>query len=385
MLRSLTGCGQRHLKAAIPLCMLNFPIHVKAMRNLGLEQRAMDADTNVDCEPMPFGFIIHPLDAKKDIARRFPFLGRLPSFFIHWLSRYLPCMTISHVTGIRSQATRAALEGWLVACPMTPRRMLSVPTETAYRKVVKAGHLAQQLGAGIVGLGGFTSVVGDAGKTIASRLEMPVTTGNSYTAAVTIHALTMAAEQHGIAVENAIAAVVGASGSIGKACAKLLLPKVAEVIVLGRSPERLQQLVSDIGRQEKATVTIGESMSDLRRSKLIIAATSAQRAIIEPEHLDADAVICDVARPFNVSETVKRERPEVRVINGGMVRVPGAVDFKFDFGMPAGMAFACMAETMVLALENRSENFTLGREINTQKVEEIDQLAIKHGFEVALA
>ena len=75
----------------------------------------------------------------------------------------------------------------------------------------------------------------------------------------------------------------------------------------------------------------------------------------------------------------------MRVINGGMVKFPGSADFWFDFGMPAGMAFACRAETMILALEDRQENFTLGREIDIEKVIEIEKMALKHGFEVMLA
>lgn len=44
---------------------------------------------------------------------------------------------------------------------------------------------------------------------------------------------------------------------------------------------------------------------------------------------------------------------------------------------------ACMAETMILAMEERYENFTLGRNLRYEQVAEIDQLAKKHGFAVS--
>ncbi|MBC7345954.1 MAG: shikimate dehydrogenase, partial [Clostridia bacterium] len=50
---------------------------------------------------------------------------------------------------------------------------------------------------------------------------------------------------------------------------------------------------------------------------------------------------------------------------------------------PPGLALACMAETMILALERRWESFTLGREITLEQVEEIERLAKRHGFELA--
>jgi fatty aldehyde-generating acyl-ACP reductase len=44
------------------------------------------------------------------------------------------------------------------------------------------------------------------------------------------------------------------------------------------------------------------------------------------------------------------------------------------------MAFACMAEAMILALEGRYESFTLGRDIAVDQVLEIEALGNKHGF-----
>jgi hypothetical protein len=54
-----------------------------------------------------------------------------------------------------------------------------------------------------------------------------------------------------------------------------------------------------------------------------------------------------------------------------------------NFGFPPGMAEACMAETIILALEKRYESFTLGADISVEKVEEINRLAKKHGFKIA--
>jgi len=68
------------------------------------------------------------------------------------------------------------------------------------------------------------------------------------------------------------------------------------------------------------------------------------------------------------------------VIEGGLVAVPGQVDFHFDFGFPPGMAYACMAETMALALEGRYESYTLGKDLTIERVNAIEQIAQRHGF-----
>ncbi|EAX47225.1 dehydrogenase-like [Thermosinus carboxydivorans Nor1] len=63
--------------------------------------------------------------------------------------------------------------------------------------------------------------------------------------------------------------------------------------------------------------------------------------------------------------------------------MPGDVNFGLNFGFPPKTAYACMAETMILALEGRYENFTLGRDLTVKQVEIIEQLARKHGFKLA--
>ncbi len=45
---------------------------------------------------------------------------------------------------------------------------MELPERTVYRKIIQTGRLAEKLGAQILGLGAFTSVVGDAGVTIAN-------------------------------------------------------------------------------------------------------------------------------------------------------------------------------------------------------------------------
>ena len=71
--------------------------------------------------------------------------------------------------------------------------------------------------------------------------------------------------------------------------------------------------------------------------------------------------------------------------------VPGTPRFErvrergtdFDLNLPPRTALACMSETMVLALEDRLEPYTLGRGIDLAKVVEIQALAERCGFTLA--
>jgi predicted amino acid dehydrogenase len=330
-----------------------------------------------------FAFVIHPVDPKKDVSRKFPLLGKhLPVGAINFLSRYFPPVYISHITGVRSQATGNEIEGWFVACPLTPQRSLELPPPTVYKKVIQTGRLAEKLGARLLGLGGFTSVVGDGGITIAKGLNIPVTTGDSYTIATALQATVLAAGRMGINLAGATAAVVGASGAIGRVCAQLIAREVPHVLLIARRPRPLAEVADLIRGQNGTEVSLSTDMQDLRQADIVLTVTSAIETVIEPGHLKRGAVVCDVARPRDVSRRVVEERDDVLVFDGGMVAVPGAVDFGFNFGFPPGMAFACMAETMILALEGRYESYTLGKNIDLGQVTGVADLAAKHGFSV---
>lgn len=332
-----------------------------------------------------FAFVIHPIDPKRDVSRKFPLLGKiLTERQINFFSTYFPPVYISEIEGIRSPATGKEVKGWFVACPYTPARMLELPERTVYRKITQTGRMAEKLGAKILGLGAFTSVVGDAGETIAKNLDIPVTTGDSYTVAIAVRAVEKAAAEMRIPMESASAAVVGATGAIGKVCAMLLSKKVAHLYLVGRNQQKTEQVARAIEAEHPAAqLHPGTDINVLKHAELILTVTSDTRTLIYPEHLLPGSVVCDVSRPRDVSVQVSQTRKDILVIDGGVVDVPGPVNFNFDFGFPPGKAYACMAETIALALEGRFEDYTIGKNISLQQVQEIDTIAAKHGFELS--
>ncbi len=331
-----------------------------------------------------FAFIIHPIQIKKDVKRKFPLLGTiLPEPVINYASRYFPPLYISEITGITSQDTGKELKGWFLACPYTPPTMLALPVQTVYNKIIQTGHKAEKLGAKVLGLGAFTSVVGDAGVTIAEKLDIPVTTGDSYTVAIAVEALYEAGQQMGIDISQATVAVVGATGAIGKACSQLLARDVGKLILVGKRAEATDA-VRELCEGQQAQVCATTDINTIYEADLILTVTSAVEAVIDAQHLKAGAVVLDVARPRDVSRVVAKQRDDVLVIEGGMVEVPGEqADFHFNFGFPERKAFACMAETMALAMEGRYEDYTVGRDIEIERILEITEIATRHGFKLA--
>jgi fatty aldehyde-generating acyl-ACP reductase len=340
-----------------------------------------------------FAFIIHPIDAKRDVSRKYPIAKYLPESVIEWYIKQRDPIVVAEVVGIKSPTGEEA-RGWFIACPLTPRQMTSLPIDFVWDKLEKCGRIAMDLGAQILGLGAFTSVVGDGGVTLSKRLpNLAITTGNSYTVATAIEGSRTAAQMLGHDIAQSKAAIVGATGSIGATCAEILARDCAEVTLVGRDTGRLEALADKIraGGASAVIKTCTDVSVGLKDADIVITVTSAVDAVILPEHIKPGAVVCDVARPRDVSVRVAKEREDVLVIEGGMVQVPGKMrlpkpekpDSEFSFGFPPGTAYACMSETMMLALDQRFECFTLGKDVSVKQVDEIQVIARRHGFGLA--
>ena len=337
-----------------------------------------------------FCFVIHPVSLD-DVARYEPGSAGKGIAIIRKILEWMPSYAAVHVTGVRTPDGRET-EGWFVAAPLLPEQMLELPREEVYKRILRAIEIGAELGAEIAGLGAFTGVVGDGGVTIAERSPIPVTTGNSLTIAAGIHSFFRGAAEMEIDPSDATAVVVGATGSIGGACVRLIAPRVKHVILVARNNTRLakyhEHIRDELPCESSYTVDIPDAV---RRAQLILTATSSTSDIIEPEDLQTGSVVCELSLPHDVSRRVATERPDVLVTEGGNMLVPGTPRFErvrepgtdFDLGLPPRTALACMSETMVLALERRLEPYTLGRGIDVRKVIEIDEMAARCGFTLA--
>ncbi len=330
-----------------------------------------------------FAFIIHPIEID-DIYRKYAFLKIFPKGIIEKIVSFVPSSITSKITGVQSGFQES--EGWFIGLPLTSSMMIKMPESYVIKKIIKAGRKAEKIGAKIVGLGAYTSVVGDAGITIAKNLNIAVTTGNTYTVAAAFDAIKEACRVLGKNLQESEIAIVGATGSIGKVCAELSCRESKKVILVGRNIEKLLHMKWEFHDKYGSNLDIEccDNVRDgLYNADVVITVTSSVGEIIEPQDIKSGAIICDVARPRDVSKLVQEKRKDVLIIEGGVIEGPKGINFNFNFGFPEGLCYACMAETMILALEGKYENFSLGREIHIDKVDEIRCLAKKHGFKVA--
>ncbi len=343
-----------------------------------------------------FAFVIHPLSQEyfKNV-KPIDLLSRVsPPIFMDTLEKvmaYAPPFVYSKVTGIKSPGGVEA-EGWLISVGGTPGEIMNHSPEFTYRRLLDAARMAKSLGAQIMGLGAFTKVVGDAGLTVSKRAPLPITTGNSYSASGALWAAHDAVLRLGLVPVpprgqkvRFKAMVVGATGAIGSVCARLLAMVAEESYLVSPETAKLLSLKESILKETPDAKLFLSSRADkdIADMDMIVTATSgAGKKVLDIMKVKPGCVITDVARPLDLPPGEVAKRPDVLVIESGEIRLPGNVAME-NIGLPKNVAYACLAETIVLALEGRFENFTVGRNIEWEKVREIYRLGLKHGMKLA--
>ena len=116
------------------------------------------------------------------------------------------------------------------------------------------------------------------------------------------------------------AVVVGATGSIGAASVRLLAKEVKHITLVARHMGPLEELAQELIEQNHCEVAVSQDIrTSLQEADIVITVTSALDFLIEPGDLKPGAVVCDVARPRNVSREVSLQRNDVLVIEGGHI------------------------------------------------------------------
>ncbi len=336
------------------------------------------------------GFIGHPIDMDhlyKMLGTFGLLVKKMKPFKLKELLKYLPPYKVDTVTNLRS-LKGSVIDCHTIICPLLPEDMVSLDERFVLSRIVRAVRLAEKLGAKIVTLGGFTSVVGNEGEEVSKRVKIAVTSGNTYTAALAIEGIIKAAYCMDVNLSNATLAVIGATGDIGSICTKILSKKVKRVNIAARNEARLADFANEIKMNTNKEVQVYKYAKDaIKDADITLTVTTAMSAIIEPESLKPGSIMCDVAIPANIAKSIVNIRNDVFVFEGGLARLPYQNEIKdrlFNELMPSGSIYGCLAEGMVLAFEGKFENYSIGRgNITEQKIDEISKLANKHGVQLA--
>jgi len=249
----------------------------------------------------------------------------------------------------------------------------------ARRKILQCVKLAEKLGAKIVGLGAFTSILTHDGADLIGKVKVGLTTGNAYAAALLIQNVTKIAEKIGMELKDATVAIVGAAGSVGSACTRILSEKVRQLILVDIDREALESLIATL--RIRGNLKSYSEVNVVSTADIVIALTSAIGEIITPSHLSSGTIVIDGSQPKNVSKEVIEHRPNVLVIESGLAKISG-INYDLDLGLGKEEIYACLGEVLILTWKDWDGNYSIGK-VDPKHVHEVLAEEKKVGLSLA--
>jgi fatty aldehyde-generating acyl-ACP reductase len=333
-----------------------------------------------------FGLIGHltSLEHAQTVAKDLGYPEYADQGLDFWCSAPPQIVDTIKVTSITGQT----IEGRYVESCFLPEMLANRRIKAATRKIINAMAHAQKHGINITALGGFSSIIFENFNLEQIQQVRNVmldfkrfTTGNTHTAYIICRQVEQAAPQLGIELSKATVAVCGATGDIGSAVCRWLNTRadVAELLLVARNQERLQLLQDELGRGKILSLEAALPQADI----VVWVASMPKGVTIDPATLRQPCLLIDGGYPKNLG--TKLQYPGVHVLNGGIVEHSLDIDWKImnivNMDVPARQLFACFAESMLLEFEKWHTNFSWGRNhITVEKMEQIGEVSLKHGF-----
>ncbi len=307
-------------------------------------------------------FIVHMRNVD-DVYRKFPLFKFFPESFTLGFFRHVWPITVSQITGLKSLVNGKVIPGWIISVPLTARQMLEDRDYAKY-KILQAVKVAEHRGAKLASLGALTASLTHAGKYISERTPIVVTTGHAYTIFNVSQTALQIMKTLGRVPENSVLAIVGANGSVGSNCARVLARSSFKKIILvdiARRSDGLDVLCDEVKNISKLTqVVLDHRIGAIKEADIIIAATNAPEALIMADDLKSGAVVVDDAQPTDVHSSVF-ERDDILVLEAGAVNTPG-ISANFDIDLQnSDDNYSCLVEAFILAATDNYDGRILGR------------------------
>jgi predicted amino acid dehydrogenase len=284
-----------------------------------------------------FAFIVSPLTIKelKDLWHT---IRVFPDFLIRPFLKDHHGFKILEIDKIRSLRGKEIDGYFIISLPFKDNE--HPQEEMIIERVISAIHLAEKLEVRIAGLDSVSSLLLNKSYLLGKKVRIPITTGIAFASWSIFEAIYRTVKMRGTQLKNLNLTIIGAESPLGSLCNRKFSDNVKEIILAGED----------------------NSSSTLSNADIIIRLSKSKGDTFNLAELKPGAILCN----YNFKEERKGKVDlgnDIVIIDGGQIKLP--------FGDTIS---APLAETMLLTFEERFVNYS--------KLEEIADIACRHGFEV---
>lgn len=329
-----------------------------------------------------FAFLTHPTNIAQ--LKNFRPISRIIPIPI--LNKFFKDNSTLRVFPIKEvqSSQKKEIEGHFITLSLLPKQLLDLGENLLLNKIVEAAEIAERLNAQILGLGELSAAIGEKVYQIKKKLNIPLTTGATLSAWSVFEAIYKVAKIKNLNLKESHLAIIGATGAVGSLSTKKLSNYVSRITLNSLDDYGLKHLAGEIHQWGTPQINISVSLLEaIKDADIVVFAEDLLSLNLSSEEFKSKAIIFDLSLDKQIALELK-SHPDITVIEAGWIKMPYPAKFSLNTGLPNNIVSASLAETILLTLEEKFCDYSLGENINPDKLDEIADIAARHGFEVYL-
>lgn len=325
-----------------------------------------------------FAFLMHPVDVRQ-IKSFWPLTRIMPSAFSRLYLKSEPFKVIQ-LRNLRDSKGNE-VRGAIIMSPVHPDELIKQDDETIFDRIIAAGALRDKLGFKILGLGGYYGVVADKKSLLYKHMKVPVTTGSAFTAWSLYEAAFKGARKNKKSLNGSTVTILSPANTIGLLCSRKLAGSAGRLILSGDKTHRLELMRKSIQAASPVPVDIENDLSKaVARADIVINADQLH-CLLDSARLRPNAVFCDASIFGNAVEKAG-EKSGICAVDCKNITTPFNDRLDLHLDLAQHTIYPALAETMLLALEGNFVNYSLGNNVNPDKLDYIADTASRHNFHI---
>lgn len=320
-----------------------------------------------------FAYFAYPKSLAQ-IREIWPQTRFIPFFLIKYYLKKVPLKICN--LGLLKTFKGKSVEGFLIILPVLKNDLLKFTEEEIFEKIIDASRLAEENKALIMGLDGLLALAADRKPFIYKHLKRTALTSGSCLMAWNIfEGLFQTLKAKNIDLKNASVTIIDAGSAVGWLLTRKFAEMDCKVKLVNCVKESFQKIDSFGNKRIEIDLDCSTAVNN---ADIIINCSRKPDVKLGFLNIKENAIVIDISL-FDHFKKVNSSDNKFDLIGMQFLKLPNKFLIPY-FGIADNLVSASVAESMLLAIEEKFINYSLGESLNLAKIEEIGNFAKENGF-----
>lgn len=266
------------------------------------------------------------------------------------------------------------IEFYGIVCPLMPGAVASLGKDGQLGIMKKALRICNDLGADQICIAALFASIWEDASELKAFTRSSITTGKNLIAALVIDYIARAIDMLKGNPADSVLGIIGSNNRISKTFITHYDDKVRSILT-----------DQDCAEASGRNITRKASYEDIfKMSDVIIVTTMGVGLAPYIGMIKPGAIVCDIVVPYYLTKDICKTRNDVFAFEGVWSRYEHINEYEgsdLKRLFPGDVMPACVAEPLILVLEDRVCDFSLSNGINYQNMMQMNEMRLRCGFQ----